>query len=89
VLEEHIHIDLSIYEIYIVPLKGNYSEALPAQARVKIEVLRRLLNDLDKFHGRERSYSCINDAHITWSPLAGMHITILLLIIKHLKTVVI
>jgi len=31
---------LSIYEIYIVPLQGNYSEALPAQARVKIKVLR-------------------------------------------------
>src|SRR6218665_2334151 len=31
---------LSIYEIYIAPLQGNYSEALPAQARAKIKVLR-------------------------------------------------
>ena len=33
---------LSIYEIYIAPLQGNYSEALPAQARAKIKVLRSL-----------------------------------------------
>jgi len=26
---------LSIYGIYIAPLQGNYSEALPAQARAK------------------------------------------------------
>src|SRR6218665_3733022 len=31
---------LSIYEIYIAPLQGNYSEALPSQARAKIKVLR-------------------------------------------------
>jgi len=30
---------LSIYGIYIAPLQGNYSEALPAQARAKIKVL--------------------------------------------------
>jgi len=30
---------LSIYRIYIAPLQGNYSEALPAQAKRK--VLRR------------------------------------------------
>ena len=33
---------LSIYGIYIAPLRGNYSEALPAQARAKRKVLRRL-----------------------------------------------
>jgi len=33
---------LSICEIYIVPLQGNYSEALTAQARAKIKVLRSL-----------------------------------------------
>ena len=33
---------LSIYGIYIVPLQGNYSEALPAKARAKIKVLRCL-----------------------------------------------
>ena len=27
---------LSIYEIYIAPLQGNYSEALLAQARAKL-----------------------------------------------------
>jgi len=32
----------SINEIYIAPLQGNYSEALPAQAWVKIKVLRNL-----------------------------------------------
>ena len=31
---------LSIYGIYIALLQGNYSEALPAQARAKIKVLR-------------------------------------------------
>jgi len=31
-----------MYGIYIVPLQGNYSEALPAQARAKITVLRSL-----------------------------------------------
>src|SRR6218665_2910938 len=30
---------LSIYGIYIALLQGNYSEALPAQARAKIKVL--------------------------------------------------
>src|SRR6218665_3515844 len=33
---------LSIFGIYIAPLQGNYSEPLPAQARAKIKVLRRL-----------------------------------------------
>ena len=33
---------LSIYEIYIAPLQGNYLEVLPARARVKIKVLRSL-----------------------------------------------
>src|SRR6218665_1599564 len=33
---------LSICEIYVAPLQGNYSEALPAQARAKIKVLRSL-----------------------------------------------
>jgi len=33
---------LSIYRIYIAPLQDNYSEALPAQARAKRKVLRRL-----------------------------------------------
>ena len=37
-----LSIYLSIYEIYIAPLQGNYSEALPAQARAKIKVLRSL-----------------------------------------------
>ena len=36
------YIYLSIYGIYIAPLQGNYSEALPAQARAKRKVLRRL-----------------------------------------------
>jgi len=33
---------LSIYEIYITPLQGNYSEAPPAQCRAKIKVVRSL-----------------------------------------------
>ena len=33
---------LAIYEIYIAPLQGNYSKALPAQARVKIKASRNL-----------------------------------------------
>ena len=33
---------ISIYGIYIAPLQGNYSEALPDQARAKRKVLRRL-----------------------------------------------
>src|SRR6218665_17246 len=37
-----LSIYLSIYRIYIEPLQGNYSEALPAQARAKGKVLRRL-----------------------------------------------
>ena len=32
----------SVYGIYIAPLQGNYSEALPAQARAKRKVLRKL-----------------------------------------------
>ena len=35
-------VPISIYGIYIAPLQGNYSEALPAQARAKRKVLRRL-----------------------------------------------
>jgi len=46
---------LSIYEIYIAPLQGNYSEALPAHAQAKIKVLRSLQKELDKSRGRERS----------------------------------
>src|SRR6218665_935972 len=41
--ELQVSIYLSIYEIYIAPLQGNYSEALPAQARAKIKVLRSLV----------------------------------------------
>jgi len=38
-----IYIYLSIYiSIYIAPLQGNYSEALPAQARPNRRVLRSL-----------------------------------------------
>ena len=37
-----LSIYLSIYEVYIMPLQGNYPEALPAQARAKIKVLRCL-----------------------------------------------
>src|SRR6218665_1543192 len=40
----YLSIYLSIYEIYIAPLQGNYSEALPAQARAKIKVLRSLIS---------------------------------------------
>src|SRR6218665_1055090 len=47
--------NLSIYGIYIAPLKGNYSEALPAQARAKRKALRRLKNELEKSRGRERN----------------------------------
>jgi len=35
---QYLSIYLSIYGIYIAPLQGNYSEALPAQARAKIKV---------------------------------------------------
>src|SRR6218665_182068 len=52
-LSIHLSVCLSIYEIYIAPLQGNYSEALSAQARAKIKVLRSLLNELDKSRGRE------------------------------------
>ena len=41
-LRLYINIYLSIYGIYIAPLQGNYSEALPAQTRAKIKVLRSL-----------------------------------------------
>src|SRR6218665_498055 len=51
-----ISIYLSIYGMYIALLQGNYSEALPAQARAKIKVLRSLQNELDKCRGRERIY---------------------------------
>src|SRR6218665_16960 len=34
---------LSIYGIYIAPLQGNYSEALPAQARGKMEGLEETI----------------------------------------------
>jgi len=33
---------LYTYGIYIAPLQGNYSEALPANARAKIKVLSSL-----------------------------------------------
>jgi len=40
-LSIYMHIDyISIYEIYITPLQGNYSESLPVQARTKIKVGR-------------------------------------------------
>ena len=39
---DFLSIYLSIYTIYIAPLQGNYAEALPAQARAKGKVLRRL-----------------------------------------------
>jgi len=45
----------SIYGIYIAPLQGNYSEALPAQAQVKIKGFKELENELDKSRIRERS----------------------------------
>jgi len=32
-LQETFTISISIYRIYIAPLQGNYSEALPAQVR--------------------------------------------------------
>ena len=38
---------LSIYSISIALLKGNYSEALPAEARATREVLRRLYKELE------------------------------------------
>ena len=44
---------LPIYRVYIVPLQGNYSEALPAQARSK----RRVLGSIKvtkRSHGGER-----------------------------------
>jgi len=34
---DELHVYLSIYGIYIALLQGNYSEALPAQARAKKE----------------------------------------------------
>jgi len=37
-----IPLKVSIYRIYIAPLQGNYSEALPAQALAKRKVIRRL-----------------------------------------------
>src|SRR6218665_2009335 len=47
---------LSIYiSTYIAPLQGNYSEALPAQARPKWRVLRSLYKELERSCGRERS----------------------------------
>ena len=36
-----IYLSISIYRIYIAPLQGNCSEALPAQAWAKWKVLRR------------------------------------------------
>ena|SRR6218665_390865 len=51
----YLSIYLCISEIYVAPLRGNYSEALPAQAWAKIKVLRSLQNKLDKSCGRERS----------------------------------
>src|SRR6218665_410418 len=57
---------LSIYEIYIAPLQGNYLEVLSVQARTKIKVLRslhplplypfqQLLKRLTKHRGAPRS----------------------------------
>jgi len=47
---------LSIYiSTYIAPLQGNYSEALPAQARPKRRVLRSLWKELERSRGRKRS----------------------------------
>ena len=43
-----LSIYLSIYEIYIAPLQGNYSEAPRAQARVKIKVKRNLFKEVGK-----------------------------------------
>ena len=40
--QSRVNIILSIYEIYIAPLQGYYSEAIPAQARAQRKVLRRL-----------------------------------------------
>ena len=37
-----MYLSISIYGIYIAPFQGNFSEALPAQARAKRKVLRRL-----------------------------------------------
>ena len=37
---------LSVYGTYITPLQGNYSEALPAQARTKRKVLSKLKKKL-------------------------------------------
>src|SRR6218665_2333187 len=49
----------SIYiSTYIAPHQGNYSEALPAQARPtrpNRRVLRSLLKELERSRGRERS----------------------------------
>ena len=50
-----VQLYLSIYGIYIAPLQGNYSEALPAQAQVKIKGFKELENELDKSRIRERS----------------------------------
>jgi len=51
----------SIQSIYLwnlystsVPLQGNYTRVLPAQARAKIKVLRSLYNELDISRGKER-----------------------------------
>src|SRR6218665_522674 len=46
---------LIIYQLIIAPLQGNYSEALPAQARTKRRVLRSLYKELERSRGRERS----------------------------------
>ena len=42
IVDQRTYVYLSIYGIYIAPLQGNYSEALPAQTRAKRKVLRRL-----------------------------------------------
>ena len=37
-----------------MPLKGNYSEALPAQVRAKIKVSKSLEKEVEKSRGRDR-----------------------------------
>jgi len=45
---------ICIFGIYIAPLQGNYSEALPTKARPERKVLISLWKDLDSSCGRER-----------------------------------
>src|SRR6218665_1896759 len=50
-----MHLYIFYISIYIAPLQGNYSEALPAQARPNRRVLRSLQKELERSRGRERS----------------------------------